>query len=418
MLSQKDMNLASNLIYTCLRHQSRLDFLIDGKLEAVKSTPQTVRIILRMGLAQLLFFDRVAFHAAVNETAELAKKFAPGREGLVNAVLRGFIRDMEECSGAGAGSYWPKELDGRETPILTRLSTLYSYPDWLVDLLVSRWGLKETRSYLVASNQATPPTLRTNLKLISRDELQKLLPFETLKTGYSPWGLTPKEFSGRVFSWPGYKEGFFSVQDEASQILPLLAGIDGPPRTVLDVCAGLGGKTLGILNAFPEANMLSLDKNPESLKELSLEAKRLRYFDSLRVMAGDVLTIDLLPRFDLVIVDAPCSGLGVIRRRPDLKWRKSPADVYRCVNLQLSILNAASRAVYPGGKLIYGICTIMDEEGPGVIETFLKEKGDYSLCDRIPPELEELRLGEGTLRLLPHRHGTDGFFYAVLERKA
>jgi 16S rRNA (cytosine967-C5)-methyltransferase len=412
MLSQKDMNLASNLVYTCVRHQSRLDFLIDGKLEAAENTPQTVRIVLRMGLAQLLFFDRMAFHAVVNETTELAKKFAPGREGLVNAVLRSFIRDIE------THAYWPKEIDGKETPLITRLSTLYSYPDWLVAKLVERWGLRDARAFLVASNQPVPATIRVNTQLTTREDLAKLLPFETTKTKYSPWGLLPNDFAGKLFSWPGYKEGLFAIQDEASQLMALLAKGDKDPSTVFDVCAGLGGKTFNILNVFPKAQVLALDKSEDRLRSLQQEARRLRVSSSIRIITNDILNLDIYPRFDLVMVDAPCSGLGVIRRRPDLKWKKSPSDVYRYANLQRSILSAASRAVYPGGKLIYSVCTIMDEEGPDVVKAFLEEKGDYYLDNTLSEDLSPLISEPGQLRILPHHHAMDGFYYAVFKRRS
>ncbi|MDR2353921.1 MAG: hypothetical protein LBF22_12365, partial [Deltaproteobacteria bacterium] len=165
MLSSKDMNLASALVYACLRHQSRLDFLIDEKLSALGKTSKVVRIILRLGLAQILFFDRLGEHAIVNETAELSKKFAPGREGLVNAVLRGFLREKE------GGPYFPQEIDGADTPINKRLAVLYSYPDWFVEKLLALYGFRETRSILIAGNQPATPTLRVNPRATTREGL-------------------------------------------------------------------------------------------------------------------------------------------------------------------------------------------------------------------------------------------------------
>ncbi|MDR2349944.1 MAG: hypothetical protein LBF41_04870 [Deltaproteobacteria bacterium] len=411
MLSQKDLSLATHIIYTCVRHRSRLDFLIDGKLESAKNTPQTVRIILRMGLAQLLFLTRLAKHVVVSETAELAKKFSPGREGLVNAILRSFIIDME------SDSYFPKEIDGRETPLVTRLATLYSYPDWMAERLIGSGGLREARAFMAASNQPVPPTIRVNSRLADRDEFAKTLPFETVPTKFSPWGLLPTGFGGKLRAWPGYDEGLFSIQDEASQITGLLAAGDAEPQNVLDVCAGLGGKTFVILNAFPKARALALDRREDRLKALSLEARRLRLQDSVRVMTGDLTELDFRPRFDLVIVDAPCSGLGVIRRRPDLKWKKCPGDILRDAELQGTFLDSAAKAVLPGGKLIYSVCTVTEEEGPGVAKKFLERNGDFRPDESLLPELAPLVSGPGQLTLLPHRHGTDGFHYSVFRRK-
>jgi 16S rRNA (cytosine967-C5)-methyltransferase len=222
-----------------------------------------------------------------------------------------------------------------------------------------------------------------------------------------------------VYSWTGYKEGIFSIQDEASQLLPLIAagkGGEDPPRTILDVCAGLGGKTFGLMNAFPGAQTVALDRNPDRLRSLNQESKRLRLPDDLRVVNGDILDMDLYPKFDLVAVDAPCSGLGVMRRRPDLKWKKTPSDVYRYANIQLAILMAATRACRPGGRLVYGVCSMMNEEGPDVVKSFLEQKGGFCLDDSLPESLEPARIGPGQILLLPHKHGTDGFYYASFKR--
>jgi 16S rRNA (cytosine967-C5)-methyltransferase len=408
MLSSKDMKLASALVRNCLRHQSRLDFTLNGKLTSAEKTPQIVRIILRIGLAQLLFFDRLAYHAVVNETTELAKRFSPGYEGLVNAILRNLIRDKE------TGPYWPQELDGRDTPAPTRLATLYSHPNWLTDTFIRMWGLREAKALMVANNQATTPTIRINSRLGSLESIRTKFPFETTLTPFSPWGLKPVGFWGKVDHWKSYSEGFFNIQDEASQILPLLAK---EPKNILDACAGMGGKTFGLIDAFPQAQVLCLDTNREKLSSLMAEAKRLKAPESIKVRKGDLLEMELAPEFDLVVVDAPCSCLGIIRRRPDIKWKRVPSDIWRFAKLQSELLAAASKAVCPGGQLIYSVCTITLEEGPLVISDFVLNNDDFLLESQLPPVLDPMVYGPGQLLLLPHKHDTDGFYYAVLRKK-
>ncbi|MDR2338810.1 MAG: methyltransferase domain-containing protein [Deltaproteobacteria bacterium] len=408
MLSQKDRALASAMVYACLRHQSRLDSLLDGKLAQPGSTPSLVRMILRLGLSQLLFFDRLAHHAVVNETTELSKKLAPGREGLVNAVLRSFLADKEK------GPYWPVELDGAGTPVARRLSVFYSYPQWMVEKFLDEWGFRDTRSFLVAGNRQTPPTIRVNTGLVERGLLAARLPFPSLPTKYSPWGLLPQDFAGHPDTWPGYHEGHFSIQDEASQVAGLLCG---KPRRILDACAGLGGKGLALKALHPAAEVVALDISPGKLSLLREEARRLRLPGDIQTRQADVLTEKFRPSFDLVFLDAPCSGLGVIRRRPDIKWKKSEGDIASLAALQAGLLSSASKAVSPGGRLIYSVCTVTDEEGPSVARRFLSDNPGFSPAGDVPDALSDAAIAPGMLRFLPHRHGTDGFFYAVLERK-
>jgi 16S rRNA (cytosine967-C5)-methyltransferase len=414
MLSRRDMALASAIVYACLRHQSRLDFLIDGKLSSGSKTPKAVRILLRMGLSQILFMDRVGHHAAVNETTALGKSFTPGREGLINAVLRAFVRDKE------SDAFWPRERDGEDTPELVRLATFYSHPEWLVNKLASEWGVRETRAFLAAGNQPAPPTIRLNPAGGTREEFAERLRFPTRPTVWSPAGLKPEIVAaGRPDTWPGFREGHFSIQDEASQLTALLAGPPaGPgPRRFLDCCAGVGGKSFAVLGAFPEARAAAMDNSRLRLEDLYAEARRLGVFDRVKILQGDILEATLEPSWDLVIADAPCTGLGVIRRRPDIKWKRVPEDVAKLARFQKSILDAAAMAVRPGGRLIYSVCTVTREEGPEVADAFSASRPDFHPAEDLPPELEPLKIGPGRFRTVTHRHDMDGFFYAVFERE-
>jgi 16S rRNA (cytosine967-C5)-methyltransferase len=229
-------------------------------------------------------------------------------------------------------------------------------------------------------------------------------------------GLLPQNFAGKPELWPGYQEGLFSIQDESSQLVPYLTNPERPPTQIFDACAGLGGKTLALANIFPEASILAIDNNGSRLDGLRKEARRLKAPESLKVSFGDIFNLNFDPTFDLVVVDAPCSGLGVIRRRPDLKWNKFPQDIFRNSITQLQMLEAASQVVAPGGRLIYSVCTITPEEGPEVFQRFLENNPEFHASSIIHPEFLPLLAAPGQIQLWPHRNGTDGFFYGILDR--
>ncbi len=410
LLSPKDLGLATALVYEVLRHRAFLDWLMASRLTAGRASPD-LALALELGLAQLIFFDRLGDHAVVAETVNVAKAVLPGRQGLVNAVLRGLLRDRE------AGLNWPP-MPPASGDLTADLALRHSYQKWFVKKLLQRLDPAEAEALLAAGNQATPPTLRINPRRGLRAEIQKRLPFETSPTALSPWGLKSAAFAGRPEDWPGFADGCFAIQDEASQLVGLLAGGLPPRPAILDTCAGLGGKALHLAALHSEAAVIALDKDAAKLDVLRKEADRLGV-ENIRTQARDLLIRPPASAdFDLVLVDAPCTGSGVIRRRPDLKWNKTEDDVVRLAELQAALLAAASRAVKPGGRLIYGVCSFQREEGPDRVKAFLAGRSDFTIA---PPTLwpEALRplLGNEGLALWPHRHGTDGFFWAMLLKK-
>jgi 16S rRNA (cytosine967-C5)-methyltransferase len=374
--------------------------------------------VLRLGLAQLLYFDRLGDHAAVSETVALAKRVVPGRHGLINAVLRGLLRERD------AGGPWPPEPSAGPDAA-ANLALNHSYPVWLVTDLLARLGPAEAEAALVAGNQPTPPTLRINPRRTTREELA--LPFKTRPTALAPWGLKAETFAGRPETWPGFEQGLFALQDEASQLVGLLAGELAAGAGILDACAGQGGKALHLAALNPAALVTARDRDQGKLDRLAAEARRLG-LDNLRLEPRDLLARGAAggaaaggatEQFDLVLVDAPCSGLGVIRRRPDLKWSKGPEDVTRLAGLGLRLLEAAAGLVRPGGRLIYGVCTFSLAEGPETAANFLaSHPGFRPVPDSAWPAVLRPHLAHGHLTLWPHRHQTDGFFWAMFERTA
>lgn len=409
LLSPRDIGLATALVYEILRHRAYLDWALKVRLTSGRAGPD-LRQVLRLGLAQLFFFDRLGDHAVVSETVVLAKIVVPGRHGLVNAILRGLLRDRD------AGLPWPPPPPETGN-IVNDLALTYSCQPWLVKKLVSRYGTEATTGILRAGNVPTPPTLRVNPLRSGRDELKAELNFETSPTVLSPWGLVSKSFSGRPEDWPGYREGHFAVQDEASQLVGLLAGTLPQGASVLDVCAGLGGKALHLAALNPQARITAMDKDGAKLELLRKEALRLGC-NNVEIEICDLLTSTPgEKRYQLVLIDAPCSGLGVIRRRPDLKWNKTQNDINRLAYLQLSLLTAAAKTVGLGGWLLYGVCSFSQEEGSGVVEKFLAAQPDFEAlpANLWPQDLQHLLEGP-YLTLRPDLHGTDGFFWACLNR--
>ena len=403
-LEPRDLGLAAALVYEVLRHRDYLDWLWRSRLTAGRAGPD-LALVLRLGLAQLLYFDRLGDHAAVSETVALAKTLVPGRQGLVNAVLRGLLRERD------AGGPWPP-IPPPGPDQASTLALKHSYPVWLAADLLARLGPAEAEALLVAGNQPTPPTLRINPRRTTREDLA--LPFKTRPTELAPWGLRAEAFAGRPETWPGFEEGLFAIQDEASQLAGLLAGELPAGAGILDACAGQGGKALHLAALHPDALVTARDRDRAKLGRLEKEARRLG-LDNLRLEARDLLDGDGGGLFDLVLVDAPCSGLGVIRRRPDLKWSKGPEDVIRLAGLQLSLLTAAAGRVRPGGRLIYGVCTFSLAEGPETAAKFLAAAPGFRPVSDWPAALRP-HLENGCLTLWPHRHGTDGFFWTMFER--
>lgn len=411
LLSPRDAALCTALVRETLRRRSYLDWLVTRSLTQGRASRE-LRQILRLGLAQLLFFDRLGDHAIVMETVKAAKAVLPGRQGLVNAVLRGLIRERD------SGAAWPPTppVSGR---LADDLALSFSYPLWLVQRLVESLGPAEAESLLTAGNQLTAPTLRLNpARGLSRQEMAARLPFPSEPTALSPWGLRALSFGGRPESWPGFAEGLFSIQDEASQLAGLLAGELEAGAEILDCCAGLGGKALHLAALYPSNRVTAADRDPGKLELLETEAARLG-LTNIQTRPGDLF---LQPQpseaFALVLLDAPCSGLGVIRRRPDMKWNKEPEDIPRLAQLQRRLLRQAATAVKKGGRLLYSVCTFTPEEGPETAQDFLAAREDFRpLAPELwPPLLRPLLASDATLSLYPHRHQTDGFFWAVFER--
>ena len=413
-LETRDRGLVTELVDGTLRWQGRLDYLLGQLLE--KPLPQLaapVRQLLRLGAYQLTQLERIPPHAAVNESVELARSY--GHEGtakLVNAVLRRLQRD-------GAALSFP---DAAADPV-AYLATAYSHPAWLVARWLPRFGFAETEALLKVDNTPPPLTLRVNRRWITREGLLMFLKMhgvETEPTPISPWGLTVLS-GGNPRALDEYREGLFSIQGEGSQVMVELLR-PGRNRRGWDLAAGVGGKTTYLAEWVDDSgHLLATDTSATRLSVLAREAERLE-LHSIEVQQGDARTYPVeAESLDYALLDAPCSGTGALRRQADARWKKAPEQIQELTVLQDELLAAAARVVKPTGVLLYCTCSLEAEENEQVVERFLAEHTDWQLAPagekhRTLPE--DARDPRGYVRLLPQRHGTDGFFAARLLRSA
>lgn len=406
----QDRGLITELVYGTLRNRNRLDWAISriysGNFESMETV---VRNILRTGVYQLLYTDRIPPFAIVNEAVEIAGKTRPAAAGLVNAVLRNIIRKKAEIN-------WP---DPTDDPVRA-ISVNDSHPRWLVERWVKLYGAEEARSICRANNAIPPLTLRVNTRRASRESLIETLENEGIfasPTRFSPEGIAVSGNTFRLRETGAFRQGLIRVQDEASQLVAHLLD-PRPGQQVLDACAGAGGKTLHVAALMQNrGKIVASDINRFKLKQLLAEAKRLgATIVETAPPNGSKNTLDGENLFDRVLVDAPCSGLGTLRRNPEIRWRMQAGEIDALRLKQLELLRNAALRVRPGGRLAYSVCTTTPEETVEVAADFLKTDSRYTAV--IPGNLpSELITADGFLQTFPHRHGLDGFFGALFVRK-
>lgn len=346
----------------------------------------------------------------MNEAVDLAKKHGGKKAGaLVNGVARSFLREKKEVP-------LPPADDA-----VRHLSVAWSHPEWLVKRWLDYFGPEETEPLLKANNEEAPLVLRVNRLRGDRESLIQMLSDKGLAARPSHW--SPQgiilEGAGRVEELPGFKEGLFQVQGEASQMMAFLLD-PKPGERILDACAAPGGKTTHLAELIEDrGEIIATDISARGLEKLRENVQRLALV-SVRAFLADVtkeLRGTLALPYDRILVDAPCTGLGTLRSHPEAKWQKTERDIDRLKKLQQRILDRASRYLKAGGVLVYATCTLTREENEEVVEDFLARHGDFALGDARAclPGAQELVSGKYLLAL-PHRHNTDGFFAARMER--
>ena len=390
-LKGADRGLFTALFYGVTEHKLTLDHIIDthSKLPASKIEPR-VRAALRLGLCQLLYFDRIPDHAAINESVSLV----PTRSrGFVNAILRNFLRADKQIS-----------LPDKAAEPVRYLSLAYSVCEELAEKFLRIWGLDGAEKQLIAFSRVPEVTVRVNTKKLTRDEW--LARFGGTPTARAPHGV---RFTDGEVLQKALAEGLCFVQDEASQIC--VAALDANGHRVLDLCAAPGSKSFGAaLDGATEVRSFDLHENKLSL--IRRGAKTLG-IENLTAAAQDAKTAspEKTGVFSRVICDVPCSGFGVLAKKPDIRY-KGLEGARNLPRIQRDILECAATCVEKGGVLIYSTCTVLPAENEELVNAFLEVHKDFSL---LPFTVGELHV-DGMITLTPHEHGTDGFFLAKLQK--
>ena len=395
-LSPPDRGLCQELVYGIVRSQSALNWLIERKTPG-REQPPDLQILLQLGLYQIFWLDRIPPHAAVNETVELAKRggLEPSA-GFINAVLRGYLREVDETRK------WLAELRA------TQPALGYSHPEWLVTRWQQRWGNERTARLLEWNN--TPPRTFARLNRLKTDAAKLLAPLGEEAVAYDfvrpgPWPenqVFELKSHPPLASLPSFRDGWFYLQDP-STLLAVTQLRPQPGDTVLDYCAAPGGKTTYMAQIMNnQGRLVAHDVGEDRLRLIRENCQRLGVTCVQPTLIPPASSA--VPVFDRILVDAPCSNTGVMRRRVDLRWRIQPFEITRLRATQLALLDKAATLLKPGGFLAYSTCSLEPEENQEVVTQFIRGHGNFQ-C-----------LGEH--ELIPFKDGVDGAYVARLTRNS
>jgi 16S rRNA (cytosine967-C5)-methyltransferase len=394
-LSPPDRHLCQELAYGIVRWQATLDWLIARKTDARVQKPM-LQNLLRLGLYQIFWLDRIPAHAAVHETVALARQsgFA-SQAGFINAVLRGYLREFDATKRRLA------ELKTQQ-PYLG-----YSHPEWLVARWQTRWGAGPAAQLMEWNN--TPPKTFARVNALKADPGKLLAQWRDENVEYDflrrDWIEENAVFELKAHPplsrLPSFQQGLFYVQDP-STLLAVRELDPQPGESVLDLCAAPGGKLTALAQLLRnEGRLLAHDTSPERLKLIDQNCARLGV-TCVQTVLPAALSLQPSPVFDRILLDAPCSNTGVMRRRVDLRWRIRPGELGRLRSAQLELLRQAATLLKPGGRLVYSTCSLEPEENSGVVNEFLAGHADFKL--------------ERTRELLPFVEAVDGIYVARMVR--
>ncbi|GAE33900.1 16S rRNA (cytosine(967)-C(5))-methyltransferase RsmB [Halalkalibacter akibai] len=413
-LDPRDVGLLTELVYGTIQRRDTLDFYLQSFVKkGVNSLQDWVKVLLRLSVYQLAYLDRIPDRAVVHEAVTIAKKRGhKGISGMVNGVLRSILRE-------GLPTFDKIEDD------LERLALETSFPIWLVKRWSDQFGYEQTKAMCESSLVPPSVTVRVNKIKATVEDAISLLEEEGLEVRK---GVLSEDAiiieKGNVFKTNAYRDGYITAQDESSMLVARAVGTE-PNMTVIDACAAPGGKSTHMAELMEgQGKVLSFDLHEHKVKLIREQASRLG-LDNITATALDARTLTSQydkNQFDRVLVDAPCSGFGVIRRKPDIKWSKELKDIQAIQRIQLDILTEAAQLVKNGGKLIYSTCTVDKEENELVIEKFLNEHPhftlDETLSERLPLKARQSTTFEnGMITILPQDFETDGFFIASLVKQ-
>lgn len=407
-LEGREAALATQLCFGVVQNQLLLDFYL-SKFSNIPLRRMESKVVqaLRLGLYQMLFLSRIPQSAAVNSSVELTRTHCknPRAPGMVNAILRSLQRNLNQLPTIPKND--PAEY----------LSILYSHPVWLVEELLPLLGSEGTAEYLQANNSQPPITAMVNTTRATTQQVAQLLAEQGVEVASHPWleDCLVLNKTGNLERLDAYQQGLFYVQDPASRLMALASGASRDMR-VLDVCAAPGGKSFAAaIQMDNQGEVISCDLHPHKKKLIQAGADRLG-ISIIKPMTADgkVRREEWVSAFDLVLVDAPCSGLGVIRKKPDIRY-KDPEPLADLPQVQQAILENAAGYVKPGGVLMYSTCTILPRENGEIVAAFLKKHPEFVReAFTLPGPAGEV--SEGEITLWPQVHQTDGFFICKLRK--
>lgn len=403
----KDSSLAIQLIYGVTERRITLDYIISRYLNRPFSQLNLqVKNVLRLGIYQLLYLNIDDF-AAVHETVELVKRIGCAKyAAFVNAILRQFLRDDKRVFLTQP----PRQLS-------KRLSVLYSCPQWLVSQLLKQYGNKLVEHYLKLQLEKPPIFLRVNTeRIFLRDCISRLQEEGFQLMPVEPEGACIMQLGKNLFQSAAFQDGLFHIQDISSQFAAKIVA-HYSPQSVLDICSAPGGKTFTIAEILGDkAKVTACDISSKRLNLMRNEATRLGLLNRLNIIQKDAREENSLGLFDFVLCDLPCSGFGVVRRKPEIKY-KSQKEISALPSLQREILDNASKNVRPGGYLLYSTCTLLKSENQNVIESFLQMHPEFSF--HALPSFLANKFGEqnGMATMLHENYDGDGFFVALCKKR-
>ena len=400
-ISAQDRALIQEIFFGVIRWRKRINWILEQFFQgSLKKSPRFVRSILQSSFYQFIYLDRIPAYAVINEAVRIAKyKGGQYWAGKINGILRNYQKNKNNI-------IFP---DINKSPV-EAISILYSHPEWLVDRWIKRWGRDETIALCSANNERPPITLRVNRTKISADLLIEKLDKLGVKVSKSKFN----ENFLRADSLPNlsqfelFQQGLFSIQDESAGLACQLLGAK-PGENIVDLCAAPGGKS-SYLNELGKnkAIVYSIDQRFSRLKFVRENLKRLGFPDS-RIIQADGKNFSC-KSVNKILVDAPCSGLGVLSKRVDLKWRRKPEQINELVKLQLELLKNAASIVKRGGALVYSTCTIESQENEEIVIQFLKENKQFQIDSAKKYISENFVSDEGFACTYPHKSGMDGSF--------
>ncbi|MGQ9610545.1 MAG: 16S rRNA (cytosine(967)-C(5))-methyltransferase RsmB [bacterium] len=408
-IKEPDKSFLSELVYGTIRWYGKLDWIISQFVPSKKLKkfqPEIVEI-LRLGLYQLFFLRNVPDYAAVNESVILAKKYGNvGASGLVNAVLRRVIRDKDKI----------KHLKLEEDPV-KYIAVNYSHPEWMIEQWIKRYGVEETIKLCMANNLRPPIYARVNLLKTDRKKLLNYLNNEGIKARESPnlsESIEIIDLVVPIYELSSYKLGLFQIQDEGAMLISHILD-PKPGEIIIDACAAPGGKTTHIAELMQnKGKIFAFDIDIKRLNLLKENCTRLG-ITIVEAIESDSSNLSKYELADRIIVDVPCTGLGVLRRRIESRWRRTIDNVNSLPEFQYKILEGSAKCLKPGGVLVYCTCTIEPEENEQIIYRFIKAHPNFkiqSVKPYLPKQLQDKNIvtPEGFMQTLPHLHNMDGFF--------